>query len=508
MNLTYSDYFQACTDIVLTNDGDEFFHNLCADCALKLKDSYNFIQKAKQSDEIIRGLFKNTGQSEHLLEYVKDIHYEIIDAEHLECREEIELDNEDAIIEVENTHKIEEKYNYKSDASSKCDELFDIRNEVNKHIEIVPLNVFGSKETPSERQLEETDKTTISEHLLVCSAKEMHNGTNGTSLQNKKNKIDECMICNEEIPYNISKFQHEHKQHANFVKCTQCEHICREFKMPIHVHNTHDQSERYMCKICSKSYISKSILKAHLNYHDRKRTKAKSDPCDVCGKQFATQYYLRQHKKMHGDERQVYECKQCEKQYQSKIALDNHMKMHSGDTIKCTVCEKPFSRQYELNVHMRFHTRNFPYECDLCDRKFAIKGHLRSHMWRHQGLKLQCDQCSKLFTSSKALNEHSYLHTPAAMPFTCSYCLKSYPSRQKYKVHLKAAHLKELDMKELKKATANQTPKPLVRKHHILVQASNFITEEEVTCDTEDIEVNPVRILNLNNDNSLRYVEN
>ena len=42
------------------------------------------------------------------------------------------------------------------------------------------------------------------------------------------------------------------------------------------------------------------------------------------------------------------------------------------------MCEKVFQSPSHLARHMRTHTKEKPYECDVCEKRFRESGHLKS----------------------------------------------------------------------------------------------------------------------------------
>ncbi|KAG5865211.1 hypothetical protein JTB14_020787 [Gonioctena quinquepunctata] len=119
-------------------------------------------------------------------------------------------------------------------------------------------------------------------------------------------------------------------------------------------------------------------------------------------------------------------CSICGEQQSSKKQLLEHQKKNVDCRVrqfKCSECDKGFYTKFRLNLHMRSHTKETPYECKICLKKFRHAPNLRRHDdIIHKGLKpFKCEVCGKEFSRLVSKNEHEYTHT-GKKPYVCRYC--------------------------------------------------------------------------------------
>ena len=158
--------------------------------------------------------------------------------------------------------------------------------------------------------------------------------------------------------------------------------------------------------------------------------------CDICVKEFKSKSAISYHMKVHKGAR-PYKCDHCLKAFSSQSALNLHRKTHLPPAFKCDFCPTMFAQKINRDRHMNTHTGVKPYECELCDERFAQEYGLKVHRERHQSTerKHKCEVCFKTFATSSCLSQHRKAHL--ARYFECPFCNKKFSQSSNCRTHWK-----------------------------------------------------------------------
>lgn len=135
----------------------------------------------------------------------------------------------------------------------------------------------------------------------------------------------------------------------------------------------------------------------------------------------------------------VFKCDLCDKAYRRKSHLKQHYTSHTGvKPFKCELCDQRFSRLEHKKRHQAIHMNIKRYECEFCDRKFSRPDHMLTHLKRHEGvLPYKCNRCGLRFGTSKEKIDHLRTHVDA---YRCDGCSDRFETHRDLIEHRQTVH--------------------------------------------------------------------
>ncbi|XP_055682719.1 zinc finger protein 84-like [Lutzomyia longipalpis] len=276
------------------------------------------------------------------------------------------------------------------------------------------------------------------------------NGINFIKTEKEDEEPEE--IKEELVQFEITEISPEKSLRPLDHVCSVCdERFSTKSSMLLHRVN-HFGQDYFYCAHCTKKFLEKKRLEAHLATHRR-------TGCKICRKVFKNSTALENHM---DNEHQIYKCRLCRTTFPRKCRLIQHMKTtHKEERnklgiyqilYKCTMCSINFEGKKDLLHH---HTKHHvgptkPFKCLYCEMVFTTFGYIEAHVFKnHRGLPIDaiefpilCSICKMSFNNLEQLKEHSSAHTLDTI-YSCGFCKEKFYSEDKIKHHVATFHEKK-----------------------------------------------------------------
>ncbi|XP_050417534.1 zinc finger protein 626 [Patella vulgata] len=191
---------------------------------------------------------------------------------------------------------------------------------------------------------------------------------------------------------------------------------------------------KYSCSTCSKPFKTEALL----NRHEKTHLKGEKTKCDICNK-VMTQKCLRKHRQIHTGDRRQYVCEYCGSVFKDPGCLRSHLFKHTGvKNIACEFCDYKCCRKSSMRSHfLIMHSKDRKYQCEHCGKKFPRPGGLRVHLLCHVTEKLfGCDVCPARFARPSHLKRHKTTHREDNQ-YTCEICGHQSRQASNIRIHMR-----------------------------------------------------------------------
>lgn len=209
------------------------------------------------------------------------------------------------------------------------------------------------------------------------------------------------------------------------------------------------EEKEYKCD-CGKTVKGLSVFVDH-QLREGCKIKTNQYPCKFCGSVFFEKKLLIAHRRACTEATLIngaYECDICGRRFLVRGRVETHKRnVHSigtADQQLCSYCGRTFGAGYNMKNHLAREHGVGCLEvvvCELCGRRFSDRSSLRNHLRNIHGERnFECETCGKKFASRGMRNHHMNEMHNNTYSYECNLCGEHFHVSFKYRYHMRKMH--------------------------------------------------------------------
>ncbi|EDW08125.1 zinc finger and SCAN domain-containing protein 31 [Drosophila mojavensis] len=126
-----------------------------------------------------------------------------------------------------------------------------------------------------------------------------------------------------------------------------------------------------------------------------------------------------------------------DEEHQRKRSLQTSPAASQGP-FECDQCDLSFPRKQSYVMHRKMHDARHEFHCQICNKKFKVRGAYKTHMERHASERAQfrCELCSQVFRLRAELKRHMALsHDEHGIIYECKRCQLTFLTQTRLQRH-------------------------------------------------------------------------
>lgn len=164
-----------------------------------------------------------------------------------------------------------------------------------------------------------------------------------------------------------------------------------------------------------------------------------------CRLTFRTYRGLNRHVRAVHNQGNAFHCPHCPRKLFSENKLELHLLGHEHPA-ECDICQRKFADKTSLVSHMQMHYKSAIFPCKECGRMFRTKGVRYRHMQVVHGKgrpeSYICEQCGLHVRNKQQLQRHMITHTDSR-PYKCDLCGQFFRDQKYVATHIQRIHTRD-----------------------------------------------------------------